>query len=164
MQDRVTGDVGRGACAGLIATLPMTGFMLTAHRALPENERYALPPEQITDVVLKRVGVEAPPIGGPRHMLATGAAHFAYGAIAGGLYGGAFGRKAGPVSGVLYGLSVWAGSYLGLLPSQNILKPATQHPWRRNVLMIAAHVVWGATTGTTLHMLKNAARQKRQRA
>lgn len=161
MRDRVTSDVGRGACAGLIATVPMTGFMLTAHRALPEHERYALPPEQITTVLLNRSGIEAPPVGKPAHMLATGVAHLAYGAVAGGLYGGALGRKAGPASGVLYGLSVWAGSYLALLPSQNILRPATEHPWRRNVLMIVAHVVWGGTLGTTLHMLRSAARQKR---
>ena len=36
---------------------------------------------------------------------------------------------------------------LGLLPALGILTPATRHPPRRNLLMIAAHVVWGATLG-----------------
>jgi putative membrane protein len=42
---------------------------------------------------------------------------------------------------------VWAGSYLGLLPVLGILSPATRHPTGRNALMIAAHIIWGATLG-----------------
>jgi len=45
---------------------------------------------------------------------------------------------------------VWGGSYLGLLPSLGILRPATDHPAQRNALMIAAHLVWGATLGGAL--------------
>ena len=31
-----------------------------------------------------------------------------------------------------------------------ILKPATRHPGRRNMLMIAAHIVWGAATARAM--------------
>jgi putative membrane protein len=38
-------------------------------------------------------------------------------------------------------------SYLGLLPALGILRPATEHPERRNALMIVAHLIWGSITG-----------------
>jgi hypothetical protein len=51
------------------------------------------------------------------------------------------------VSGIGWGLFVWAGSYLGLLPALDLHEPATQHPAERNILMIVAHIIWGATLG-----------------
>src|SRR5205085_7597262 len=84
---------------------------------------------------------------------ATWASHFAYGAACGALYGavsrGALGRHA-VLSGAGFGVAVWAGSYLGWLPAAGIITPATEHPPRRNALMIAAHVVWGATAALVL--------------
>jgi uncharacterized membrane protein YagU involved in acid resistance len=76
-------------------------------------------------------------------------AHFGYGTAVGALYApiAPRGWAASTLGGVGYGLLVWAGSYLGLLPAIGLLSPATRHPPRRNALMIAAHVVWGATLG-----------------
>jgi hypothetical protein len=36
---------------------------------------------------------------------------------------------------------------LGWLPAFRILKPATNHPAQRVMLMISAHLIWGATLG-----------------
>ncbi|HWS53323.1 MAG TPA: DUF1440 domain-containing protein, partial [Pyrinomonadaceae bacterium] len=79
----------------------------------------------------------------------TWASHFGYGAACGALYGALAAERDVPplAAGVGFGLAVWAGSYLGWLPAAGIISPATEHPPRRNALMIAAHVVWGATTG-----------------
>ena len=62
--------------------------------------------------------------------------------------GGAWQKKL-----TLYGLAVWAGSYLGLLPALGIMSPATDHPLRRTALMIAAHLVWGSALGTFVDLL-----------
>jgi biotin transporter BioY len=89
---------------------------------------------------------------------ATWVSHFAYGAACGALYGAVSGERLDehPVlAGVGFGLAVWAGSYLGWLPAANVLSPATEHPARRNALMIAAHVVWGATTGAVVGRLSD---------
>ena len=51
---------------------------------------------------------------------------------------------------------VWVASYLGLLPAMRILTPATEHPARRNALMISAHVIWGACLGVLLERIKEA--------
>ena len=37
--------------------------------------------------------------------------------------------------------------------TMGILSPATRHPWRRNLLMIVAHVIWGVTLGEGVRKL-----------
>src|SRR5690606_39020918 len=60
------------------------------------------------------------------------------------------------LNGIAYGITVWAGSYLGWIPAFGILRPATKHPAERNVVMILAHVVWGAVTGVVADRLERA--------
>src|SRR4051794_11851094 len=57
-------------------------------------------------------------------------AHFGMGTAAGALYGLLAPRQRllGPLAGAGFGLAVWAGNYLGLLPALGILRPATEHP------------------------------------
>lgn len=137
-----------GAVAGLGATVPMTVAMEIMHRNLPDEEQYPLPPRIITMKAAKAVDVKKE-MGETERMTATLISHFAYGATVGALYA-PFKRKiplAPPLAGACYGLAVWAGSYLGLLPALGVLRPATEHPVRRTALMIAAHLVWGAALG-----------------
>jgi uncharacterized membrane protein YagU involved in acid resistance len=141
-------DLVSGALAGLAATVPMTGVMEVLHRRLPPQERYPLPPREISDKVMEEAGIDNHLDEQERKNLAL-LSHFAYGATVGALYGPL--SRVSPLppvlSGVAYGLCVWAGSYLGLLPALGILRPATEHPPRRTALMIAAHVVWGSVLG-----------------
>jgi uncharacterized membrane protein YagU involved in acid resistance len=133
----------RGCLAGFAATAPMTAFMLLAHRRLPRSERYPLPPREIVLELARRAGIKQK-LGTAAKDAATVGAHFGYGAFTGSLYAASVKRPT-IKSGMAYGLFVWLASYLGFLPAIGVLKPATEHPWRRNVLMITAHVVWGAT-------------------
>lgn len=137
-----------GAAAGFAATAPMTAAMIMMHRALPRREQYPLPPRLITERIADDTGVSEA-MDETQMTAATLAAHFGYGAACGAIYGAAADEiDASPmVKGVVWGLIVWTGSHLGLLPALGILTPATQHPARRNALMIAAHVIWGAALG-----------------
>ena len=144
----------KGALAGFVATLPMTIFMLATQRFLPKRQQYELPPEMITKELAHRAHV--------RHHLnkqlilgATTASHFGYGAAMGAAYGPLQKRVPLPtiVQGVLYGLFVWAASYLGLLPLLGISASGHKEPMRRNLMMIAAHVVWGASMGAMARLL-----------
>lgn len=137
-----------GAAAGMAATAPMTAVMKRLHRELPPGEQYPLAPRIITMRLAEAAGVRRKLDERQRRRL-TLLAHYGYGTSAGSLFGLLAPRRpaAAVGAGVAYGLAVWAGSYLGLLPSLHILTPATQHPARRSGLMIAAHVVWGATLG-----------------
>jgi uncharacterized membrane protein YagU involved in acid resistance len=154
-----------GMIAGFAATAPMTASMYLMHRALPEEQRYPLPPRQIVDNAAAQSGLETETPGRAHHSgeRRTGlediarderagvalASHFAFGAMAGGGYGPiARARPASPVlAGITYGLMVWGSQYLGVLPAVGVLSHASNHPARRNALMIAAHVVWGASLG-----------------
>ena len=150
----------QGAVGGLIATVPMTVLMEMWHRRLPMRERYPLPPRQITLRAARQAGVAPFLSDGVRKALTLGA-HFGFGSSAGTLYGAACGHAvpAGPKTGALYGLIVWAGSYLGLLPALGLLRPATRHPRRRNALMIVAHFVWGLTLGCFTQWMQSAERR-----
>lgn len=132
-----------GAICGVVATGPMTAVMVLWHRRLPTRERYPLPPREITGAVAGKAGVA---LDAEAISVATLIAHFSYGGMAGGLYGLLSGAKVPQpeTAGLLMGLLVWSLSYFGLLPALHILRPASQHPARRNALMLGAHFVWGA--------------------
>lgn len=141
-----------GAIAGVAGTLAMTAAMRRMHQRLPRKERYPLTPREIIDSSAAKLGVAAE---GDAAKDVTTAAHFAYGAASGALLGAA-NVAMGPVSGAAGGLGIWLGSYMGWIPAARILKPATGHPARRNLLMLAAHVVWGVTTARAMRELAEA--------
>lgn len=151
-------SIGKGFAAGLVATLPMTLSMVAMHRQLTVQHRYPLPPRIITTRLLGGSGGSSKTV---EHVDAseltalTMASHFAYGGACGALYAAAERFMPGPrpATGTLFGLAVWGGSYLVWLPALGILAPATEHPRDRLALMIAAHVVWGASTGLALELL-----------
>lgn len=154
-----------GSLAGLAATVPMTAAMVWMHRRLPEDEQYPLPPRQVTMNVAEAAGVvEREELGEPEKRAATLVAHFAYGAGVGALYGPVASQLPLPpvVSGMAYGVAVWAGSYLGWLPAAGLLAPATEHPARRTALMIAAHLVWGASAGALVGLLEKEKKSSRR--
>ena len=129
----------------------MTTTMRALHRRLPAQERYPLPPREIIHEVLPEPAERR--IAEDHRQSMTMAAHFAYGAATGALYALARPPQSAGL-GALYGVLVWGASYLGWIPGARILRPATQHPGRRNGLMLASHLVWGATTAATLHELQ----------
>lgn len=135
-----------GAIAGFVATGAMTAAMNRIYRHLPRKERYPLPPRELIDSAEEGLGL---PLGNETSIDATLAGHFGYGAAAGSLIGAA-NVGMSPISGALAGVAVWMASYLGWIPAVGLLKPATRHPPRRDLLMLGAHLVWGAATA--LHM------------
>lgn len=139
-----------GALAGLAGTVAMTAAMRAMFRALPEKDRYPLPPRLITDRVVGPTGL-MDAMDEPERRDLTLALHYGYGAAAGALYPAVARQIGGPAvaTGIGYGLAVWGASYLGWIPAMRILTPATHHPRARNGLMLAAHVVWGGVTGVT---------------
>jgi uncharacterized membrane protein YagU involved in acid resistance len=125
----------------------MTLFMRSVWKRLPKDEKYPLPPRQITrNVVRPRRFYRLSP---EKQTALTLLLHFFFGALAGSAYGAVEEKVPlqDSVKGPLAGVVVWAGSYLGWIPALGILPPATEHPWRRNVMMIAAHLVWGMVLG-----------------
>lgn len=148
-----------GALAGLAATVPMTLTMAFLHRLLPAERRRPLPPREITTNVAEKAEVEEYLDDEGKIQGATLIAHFGYGAAMGALYAplvsapAAEAASSGITRGIAYGLAVWAGSYLGLLPATSIFPSATEQPATRNALMITAHLVWGGALGVAYEQL-----------
>jgi hypothetical protein len=136
-----------GGIAGFVATLAMTAAMRRMHAGLPADERYPLTPRELTDRALAPPPEAAPDL--------TLAAHFAYGAGCGALLGAANPRMS-RVAGALAGGGVWLASYMGWIPAFGLLKPATAHPLRRNLVMLGAHFAWGWSTAGGMRELGRA--------
>jgi hypothetical protein len=141
-------DLMLAAAAGCVATLPMTIAMEAMHGELPPEEQYPLPPRTVALRAADRAGIEENLDEGERTGL-TLVSHFGMGTAMGALYGpvSRFIPLPAPLAGAAFGLAVWAGNYLGILPALGLLSSATRHPRRRVGLMIAAHLVWGAAAG-----------------
>ena len=143
-----------GAFAGLIATVPMTLFMLAAQRILPRWQQYALPPEKLTDKFARRIGLRKH-INKPQLLLASFVSHLGFGASAGAIYGPLTRIVPLPsiLKGIVFGIVVWFANYLGWLPVVGMSEAANKQPIQRNALMIVAHVVWGAGTGVVTNAI-----------
>jgi hypothetical protein len=129
-----------GAIGGIVGTAAMTAAMRRLHARLPAAERYPLPPREITE--------RTPPArSGAASADLTVVNHFAFGAVAGAAMTGS--RILGTRAGSLWGLAVWLASYFGWVPAAGILRPASDHPARRNMLMILVHLIWGSVAALT---------------
>ncbi len=144
----------KGAIAGLVGTVPMTAFMLLTQRFLPKGQRYDLPPEIITKELAHRAHVRQH-MNKSQILMATTVSHFGYGATMGTLYSLVAKKVPLPavVKGTLFGLLIWAASYLCLLPLIGMSESGQREPMRRNLMMITAHVVWGAVMGVVADIL-----------
>ncbi|MCL7999823.1 DUF1440 domain-containing protein [Brucella sp. 21LCYQ03] len=132
-----------GGLAGVAATVAMTATMRRLHNVLNIDKQYPLPPRLIMDRVSWSRNEHA-----TKNL--TIFAHVGYGALTGAL----FALLPRQTSGTRFGLAVWAASYLGWLPAFGLLSPAVNHPAQRNLLMMAAHVVWGSTLAGSLSELE----------
>ena len=132
----------------------MTATMVALHNALPVRHQYPLPPAQIAENAAAQAGVNGD-LKEEERTTATLVAHFGYGTVVGAGYAALAGKSGlAPIAeGALYGLAVWGGSYLGLVPAAGLYRSAVEEPAARNALMIAAHVVWGSALGLIFHAL-----------
>lgn len=134
-----------GGRAGLLATIPMTGVMLTFAKLVKQQQQAPFPPRHIVKEVTRRVGIWQRATAAQRNAL-TVTAHLGYGTLMGALAGGwsTAPARLGINQGVVYGLFVWAASYAGWLPAFRILAPPWRTPLSQTVQLVTSHLVWGA--------------------
>jgi uncharacterized membrane protein YagU involved in acid resistance len=151
----------RAAAAGFAATVPMTVVMEALRAALPAEQHRRMPPREVVDQTIEKT-VETTGEGAnldrDDRIALTTIAHFGFGAAAGAVYGAAIGsRRSSVVTGIAYGLTVWALAYGVGLPSLGLHPAATDDTKDRNEVLIASHVVWGAVLGA-LHSTNQGSR------
>jgi uncharacterized membrane protein YagU involved in acid resistance len=139
-----------GAASGFAATMPMSAVMLAGRPLFARSQR-RLPPTEITWNLAKKAGMDdvLRHPDRPRAHAVTTISHFGYGTIAGTIFPPVAMRLPGPRvgKGMLFGLLVWTASYLGWLPATDVRHSSLRDAPTRNLVMIAAHVVWGGTLG-----------------
>jgi len=141
--------LGRGAVGGVVATLPMSAVMEASRRAGFFRRQ---PPEQITDRLVGAATAGSGP-GRPQRRALSIAGHFGVGAGLGAAYamlprprrwGARF------MLGAAFGLGVYTISYTGLLPALALMPPPAQDRSGRQLTMLGAHLVFGATLALLL--------------
>jgi len=137
----------RGIRTGTLATVAMSAVMLAAKRVGLTGE---LPPMTITDAAADKMPVGFRPPERDRGALAS-VMHFAFGGLAGGLYGilakDVVRVVPGALLGILFASGIYAVSYLGWVPALSILPPAHRDRPGRVGTMLVAHWAYGALLG-----------------
>ena len=136
----------RGGFAGILATLTMSAVIFGSKKLGLMHEP---PPKEITKRAAQESGVNPHAVPRPTFNLSWIAAHFGYGVGCGAVYTVIRGILPGGAvtSGTIYGLVVWAASYLGVMPALGLYPAPEDDSNSRAATMIAAHVVFGATLG-----------------
>jgi uncharacterized membrane protein YagU involved in acid resistance len=137
-----------GAAAGTLAAVPMTAYWEYMHTHLPGEPPRPLPPREIVEALAVKAGVSRELSERDMQNLAL-AAHFGYGAATGTIFGmlTPTGAPKAIGAGLLFGLAVWSGSYLGWLPAAGVRHSPRYDMPARTALMIGGHLVWGAAMG-----------------
>ena len=129
----------------------MTITMEQLHRVTAGDDEGPLPPREVTEGAYESFS----PAGAPdeEHLeRMTFLLHYAFGGAAGALFPIIAPQRlpTAIAAGALYGITVWTGSYLGVLPALGVRHHARHDSAARTGIMIASHVVWGATLGLLL--------------
>jgi uncharacterized membrane protein YagU involved in acid resistance len=126
----------------------MTMVMETLHERLQGEVPRPLPPREVAEGLAVKFGVHRDLSERDMQNL-TLALHVGYAALTGAVLSTVAPRKTGigAATGALFGLGVWATSYLGWLPMSGVRQPISYDPVARTGLMIAAHLTWGAAAG-----------------
>lgn len=147
--------LANGFVDGIVATVPMSAFMLLAQRLGAMGKQ---PPAKIAEAGLRAAGADDVPR--PVEKAASALLHFAFGGVAGsafavlarraerrGLISSRNRRSRAGIAGAAFGSMVWAASYMGWVPALGIMPPAHRDRPDRPWSMLTAHWIYGATLG-----------------
>jgi uncharacterized membrane protein YagU involved in acid resistance len=144
-----------GIWSGILATGAMTLALFKLMKIPPTTKDSPLPPTVVTGEVAEPLGLDQS-LSQNRRSDMTMISHFGYGVAAAEVF--SFLQKkmnAPPIAlGLLYGATVWGASYFGLLPAMGSRASAFRMSPIKNLDMLLAHLVWGASLGYSEHELR----------
>lgn len=142
-----------GALGGVAGGVAMTVMMTkVAPRVVPRSMLPDPPAPEKTVRWAERESGRPDALSGKSEKSAALAAHLAYSAAAGAGYGLArssfrpLQQVPIPAAGALFGLTVWAVSFEGLLPALGVMERTTQHPPKRWPAPLLGHTMFGVVT------------------
>jgi hypothetical protein len=162
----------RGAIGGLAGTAAMTVSMYWLYKLLPEEQKRShLPPRPIILGTGSKLGLTQK-LDRSGKWAAMGFVHFAYGGLTGALLPlfpsldlhKTHHLVSSLARGALFGMAVWAGSYLGWLPATGLFKTWREETSSRMALMAFSTMVWGWVTEVVAAEIEKRDEQKRTRS
>lgn len=140
-----------GALGGLAGTCTMSALMVAAQRA---GLMGRLPPERITQKSFFK-GFRTPARERRKNVLAA-LLHAGFGIVGGVGFGLVAFRHIASyllvLGGMLYATGIWLASYMGWVPALRLMPPADKDRPDRQIVMVVAHWIYGATLGMVLGM------------
>ncbi len=130
-----------GALAGVIATVPMTLVLFGMARVLPSVKKF--PSGWVVKQLTKKAGIW-PTLSMRERSQLSWTGHVGYGMLMGSIYLPLAKERSGIGRGMAFGVSVWAGSYLGMLPLVASRKPFKKSFLDDHLQLVIAHLVWGS--------------------
>lgn len=140
----------RGVAGGFLGTIAMTLVMELMRRRADGSTRLPFPPRPIAMGIAEKAGLKKHWSETQRTAF-TLLSHFGYGTTMGTLFHPLTRHFdwTPAMRGVAYGGAVWALSYAGWLATARIYPPPNRRPLSETAMLIAAHLVWGATLSLT---------------
>lgn len=148
MAARIVRSAFAGLVAGSIATFVMSRGFNVAQSVGAITE---LPPRRAVRVV-------SPQITEPNRSVVAAIAHYLVGGGAAALYGVCTSvqpRSRGALTGLLFGLCVWAVGYEFLMPTATGMPLAHNDRRPRAVAILVAHAIYGLSLGTASKLMTN---------
>ena len=149
-----TSNVALGALVGLIGGVIAAGAMSVTHRLVddvaPKSETPPASQEEdstvkVASAVTRRAGYRLAEDEKPR---AGTIVHYAFGASVGAFYGAvaAIVPRVTAGLGLLFGVAVWLGAHVIVVPALGLAEPPTRRPVRQEAEEFGLHLVYGMTT------------------
>jgi uncharacterized membrane protein YagU involved in acid resistance len=152
----------RGALGGAAGGLAMYGMkQKVAPRVIPKDmRREGFAPKEAVEWTEEKAG-RPDALTEDQEMKAGMAAHLAYSAGLGALYGLVRRKTDGvpaPLAGALFGLAVWAASFEGWMPALGMIEATTEMPMKKWPPDLMGHAIYGAATAVVYEALEDVLR------
>lgn len=147
--------LSRGIWASVMATTSMTMSLFKLFQQLPLQQRSPLPPAVLAKEIGHKLSLSKN-LNLDEQSQFTMFSHYGYGAMAGVLYTLLTKKIPGnPIlKGSVFGLGVWAVSYFVIIPALGLKSSGAKMSRERNLMMLTAHLIWGASLGYSEHALR----------
>ena len=148
-----TRSLFKGALAGLIGGLAGAGAKLVAEQIFPPRDPRRTPP---SIVLAERVSGH--PLVGEEKKAALESIHWAFGALAGAVYGAAveYEPTLGAWKGAAFGITLNKMTHESLLPRMGLSAPTEVQPARERISEWVSHAVYGVVTDSVRRVARKA--------
>ena len=144
----------KALCAGVVAGIAGAAAKAAAEKLFPpRTEGQTAPPQQLVERMENASGTSLPPAA---KKAASHGMHWAFSAIAGGIYGVVAEYRPGATAwrGAMFGLTVNKLMHDGVLPRTGFVAPKNEQPFQERASEWLSHAAYGVATETARRAIR----------